>query len=56
MNQQQQVLEEITEFGRSLEPILVLMQDWGGEFKARRLAEESTEAEPATADPAPASA
>ena len=32
---------ELTEFGRSLEPILNLMQEWGGEFKARRLAEES---------------
>ena len=32
---------EITEFGRSLEAILTLMQEWGREFKARRLAEES---------------
>ena len=32
---------EVTEFGRSLEPILVLMQAWGATFKARRLAEES---------------
>ena len=32
---------ELTEFGRSLEPILVLMQDWGREFKARKTAEES---------------
>ncbi len=31
---------EVTEFGRSLEPLLVLMQEWGREFKARRLAEE----------------
>ena len=31
---------ELTEFGRSLEPILVSMQDWGRTFKARRLAEE----------------
>ena len=31
---------EITEFGRSLEAILVLMQEWGSDFKARRLAEE----------------
>lgn len=31
---------EITEFGRSLEKILVLMQDWGRAFKVRRLAEE----------------
>jgi DNA-binding HxlR family transcriptional regulator len=32
---------EVTEFGRSLEKILVLMQEWGSAFKARRLAEES---------------
>ncbi|MCR9244683.1 MAG: winged helix-turn-helix transcriptional regulator [bacterium] len=32
---------EVTEFGRSLEPILVQMQEWGRGFKARRLAEES---------------
>ena len=32
---------EATEFGRSLEPILVLMQDWGAAFKVRRLAEEA---------------
>ena len=32
---------EATEFGRSLEPILVLMQEWGRTFKAVRLAEES---------------
>ena len=31
---------ELTEFGRSLEAILVLMQAWGSAFKARRLAEE----------------
>ena len=31
---------EVTEFGRSLEPILVCMQEWGRTFKARRLAEE----------------
>ena len=36
---------EVTEFGRSLEPILVLMQEWGCGFKARKLAEESGEAE-----------
>ncbi len=34
---------EITEFGRSLERILVLMQDWGRRFKARRLAEEASD-------------
>lgn len=32
---------ELTEFGRSLEPILIAMQDWGRTFKARRLAEEA---------------
>ena len=32
---------EVTDFGRSLEPILVLMQKWGSEFKVRRLAEEA---------------
>ena len=32
---------ELTDFGRSLEPILLLMQDWGREFKARKTAEES---------------
>lgn len=32
---------ELTEFGRSLEAILVLMQAWGSAFKARRFAEES---------------
>ncbi|MEM9798749.1 MAG: helix-turn-helix domain-containing protein [Planctomycetota bacterium] len=32
---------EVTDFGRSLQPILVQMQDWGRAFKERRLAEES---------------
>jgi len=32
---------EVTDFGRSLEPILVLMQEWGRGFKIRRLAEEA---------------
>lgn len=32
---------EATDFGRSLEPILVLMQEWGAAFKVRRLAEEA---------------
>ena len=32
---------ELTEFGRSLEEILILMREWGSAFKARRLAEES---------------
>ena len=31
---------DVTEFGRSLEPILTVMQEWGAAFKARRLAEE----------------
>ena len=35
---------EVTEFGRSLQPILESMQSWGSEFKARKLAEESEEA------------
>ncbi|ANM30406.1 MarR family transcriptional regulator [Acidobacteria bacterium Mor1] len=35
---------EATEFGRSLEPILALMQQWGSGFKARRLAEEGDRA------------
>ena len=34
---------EITEFGRSLEPIIALMQAWGHEFKTRRI-EEATQA------------
>ncbi|MEM7164591.1 MAG: helix-turn-helix domain-containing protein [Planctomycetota bacterium] len=32
---------ELTEFGRSLESILELMQEWGRGFKERRLAEEA---------------
>ncbi len=32
---------EVTEFGRSLETILALMQEWGKAFKVRRLAEEA---------------
>ncbi|MGB0716736.1 MAG: winged helix-turn-helix transcriptional regulator [Phycisphaerae bacterium] len=32
---------EVTEYGRSLEPILNLMQEWGSAFKERRLAEET---------------
>ncbi len=31
----------ITDFGRSLEPVLESMQSWGRSFKARRLDEES---------------
>jgi DNA-binding HxlR family transcriptional regulator len=36
---------ELTEFGRSLEQILGLMQDWESEFKVRRFAEETAEAQ-----------
>ena len=36
---------EVTAFGRSLENILVLMQEWGSAFKARKLAEEGAESE-----------
>ena len=32
---------ELTEFGRSLEAILLLMQEWGSAFKARRLSNEN---------------
>ena len=32
---------ELTVFGRSLGPLLELMQDWGRAFKAKRLAEEA---------------
>ena len=32
---------EVTEFGRTLEPILILMQEWGSAFKARMLAQEA---------------
>ena len=35
---------DVTDYGRSLEPILVAMQDWGREFKARQMAcEESSD-------------
>lgn len=34
---------ELTEFGRTLEQILLDMQTWGRDFKARRLAAESSE-------------
>ncbi|MEM7586100.1 MAG: winged helix-turn-helix transcriptional regulator [Acidobacteriota bacterium] len=37
---------EVTEFGRSLEEILARMQEWGKDFKIRKLAEEAA-AEPA---------
>ncbi len=39
---------ELTEFGRSLEPILVLMQDWGRGFKALKQSEEADTEQPAT--------
>lgn len=32
---------EVTDYGRSLEPVLVSMQEWGRQFKARRFAEEA---------------
>lgn len=32
---------DVTDFGRSLQPILTDMQEWGSAFKARRLAEEA---------------
>lgn len=31
---------ELTDFGRSLEPVLSVMREWGIAFKARKLAEE----------------
>lgn len=31
---------EVTEFGRSLAPIIEAMQQWGSAFKARRFADE----------------
>jgi len=36
---------EVTDFGRSLENILELMQQWGSDFKARKLAEEGVACE-----------
>lgn len=41
---------EVTAYGRTLEPILVLMQDWGRAFKERRNAEESLD-EPCASTP-----
>ena len=32
---------DVTPFGRSLEPILTVMQDWGSAFKARMLTQEA---------------
>ncbi|MEO0478952.1 MAG: winged helix-turn-helix transcriptional regulator [Planctomycetota bacterium] len=32
---------DVTEFGRSLQPVLESMQAWGSAFKERRLAEEA---------------
>ncbi|MEP1206140.1 MAG: winged helix-turn-helix transcriptional regulator [Rhizobiaceae bacterium] len=32
---------EVTEFGKSLQPIIESMQAWGSEFKARKTAEEA---------------
>ena len=31
---------EVTEYGRSLQPIIAAMQDWGSDFKVRKFAEE----------------
>ena len=36
---------EVTEFGRSLQPIIKAMQEWGGTFKATRLAKLEREPE-----------
>ncbi len=35
---------DVTDFGRSLEPILELMQQWGSAFKERMLAAEQADA------------
>lgn len=35
---------EVTEYGRSLQPIIVAMQEWGKDFKARKHADEAGEA------------
>lgn len=32
---------EVTEFGQSLKPIILSMQEWGASFKAQQLAEEA---------------
>lgn len=32
---------DVTEYGRSLQPIIAAMQTWGSEFKTRKLAEEA---------------
>ena len=39
---------DVTDFGRSLEPILVVMQDWGSAFKARMLEQEAKDDETAS--------
>ena len=36
---------ELTEFGRSLRPVLEVMREWGVAFKKRRLAEEGKSSE-----------
>ncbi|MEM1453382.1 MAG: helix-turn-helix domain-containing protein [Planctomycetota bacterium] len=41
---------EVTDFGRSLEPILVQMQDWGRAFKERRFAAEAQTSEAQTSE------
>ncbi len=40
---------EVTDFGRSLEPIIHAMQFWGSEFKARRFAEAAKDGSTADA-------
>ncbi len=40
---------DVTEFGRSLEPILIVMQDWGSAFKERMHALEAEEGYDSTA-------
>ncbi|MDJ0974634.1 MAG: winged helix-turn-helix transcriptional regulator [Planctomycetota bacterium] len=39
---------DVTDFGRSLEPILTVMQEWGSAFKARMLEAEAKDGETAT--------
>jgi len=44
---------DVTDYGRSLQPILESMQAWGREFKARMLADEAmTEQAAGSAEPA----
>ncbi|MEO9825372.1 MAG: helix-turn-helix domain-containing protein [Paracoccaceae bacterium] len=34
---------DVTEYGKSLQPIIEAMQEWGSEFKVRKFAEEAEE-------------